>query len=195
MWWILLILTAGCASAPLGPVTAAPPQALPTMQGSYHLVRRGETLWRIARSYGLDVNTLASANRLPSAHHLTVGQQLFLPLPTESSRFLWPVRGAVKTAGTSWIEIAAPAGSLVRASRSGRVAVATRHLSGLGKTVVLDHQDGYVTVYAGLDHLLVAPDTVLRQGMPLGALGSSALHFEIRYEAKPKNALALLPAE
>jgi len=194
MWWILLILTAGCASAPLGPITAAPAQqALPTMQGSYHTVRRGETLWRIARAYGLDVETLASANRLPSAHRLTTGQQLFIPLPVESSRFLWPVRGAVKTAGSSWIEITAPPGSLVRASRSGRVAVATRQLSGFGKTIVLDHQDGYVSVYAGLDHLLVSPDTALRQGMPLGALGVSALHFEIRYEAEPKNTLALLP--
>ena len=73
--------------------------------------------------------------------------------------------------------------------------MATRHLSGRGKTVLIDHLDGYVTVYAGLDQLLVAPDTILRQGMPLGRVGSEALHFEIRYEAKPKNALALLPAE
>ena len=86
-------------------------------------------------------------------------------------------------------------GSLVRASRSGRVAVATQQLSGWGKTVVMDHPDGHLTVYAGLDQILVSPGTELRQGTPLGTLGSRALHFEIRYRASARDALALLPKE
>jgi murein DD-endopeptidase MepM/ murein hydrolase activator NlpD len=195
VYGVVILSATGCASAPIGSATTTPRQAIPSLQGSYHTVRRGETLWRIARAYGLDLETLVWANRLPSAQHLSAGQQLFIPLPQESSRFLWPVRGSVKPAGATGIEIAASPGSLVRASRGGRVAVATRQLSGLGTTVVLDHQDGYVTVYAGLDQLLVAPNTVLRQGMPLGSLGASALHFEIRHGAKPKNALAFLPGE
>ena len=193
-WWLIVAVSSGCASAPITPV-AAPPQALPTLQGSYYKVHPGETLWRIAHSYGLDVRTLASVNRLPSAAQLQPEQQLFIPLPTESQRFLWPTLGSLRASSPSWIEIAAPPGSLVRASRSGRVAVATRQLSGLGKTVVLDHLDGYLTVYAGLDQILVSPGTTLRQGMPIGSVGSKALHFEIRYEAKPKNVLALLPAD
>ena len=196
MWRIvvLLIMTAGCASLPVEPVAVIPPtQALPTLEGSYYVVRRGETLWRIARAYGLDVNALTAVNHLPSAHHLSAGQRLFIPLPAESTKFLWPLRGSVKNAGGAWVEITAPAGSLVRASRTGRVAVAARHLAGSGRTIVIDHLDGYVSIYAGLDQLLAAPDTVLRQGMLVGSVGASPLHFEIRYDAKPKNALALLP--
>ena len=195
------LLFAGCASRPLHQAVIAPPPvretraAIPTLNGSYHLVRPGETLWRIARSYGLDAKTLATANRLPSAGYIIdVGQKLFIPLPQETTQFLWPVRGAFSHASPG-LEITAPTGSLVRASRSGRVAVAARQLSGWGKTVVMDHQDGYLSIYAGLDQLLVMPGAKLRQGVPLGVLGERALHFEIRYGSAPKNTLAMLPAE
>ena len=191
------MLLSGCATVPVDePMMPTAHAAIPPLQGSYHAVQRGETMWRIARAYGLDADALASANRLTSASPLRVGQRLFIPLPAESARFLWPVRGALRMGGGSHgIEIAAPEGSLVRASRSGRVAVATRQLSGWGTTVILDHLDGYLTIYSGLDHILVSPGAALRQGVPIGTLGSSALHFEIRYGNQPKNVLALLPRE
>ena len=192
------LLIVGCASAPVMHQAAAParqmPASLPTLDGSYHLVRPGETLWRIARSYGLEAKALATANRLPSAGQIDVGQKLFIPLPQETTQFLWPIRGSFSHASPG-LEIAAPAGSLVRASRSGRVAVAARQLSGWGKTVVVDHLDGYLSIYAGLDQLLVMPGARLRQGVPLGVVGERALHFEIRYGSAPKNTLALLPTE
>ena len=191
-----MLLLAGCATLPEERPLPPPQQAIPSLHGSYHHVRKGETLWRIARSYGLEVETLARANRLPSAGHLAVGQRLFIPLPPESARFLWPLRGSLRAAGGSQgLEIAAPAGSLVRASRTGRVAVSTRRLSGWGKTVVVDHMDGYLTIYAGLHQLLVEPGAAVRQGMPVGTLSSEPLHFEIRYGASLKNALTLLPHE
>lgn len=192
----VMLLLAGCETLPEERPALPPQQAILNLHGSYHRVRRGETLWRIARSYGLEVDMLARVNRLPSASHLAVGQQLFIPLPAESSRFLWPLRGSLRAGGGSQgIEIAAPTGSLVRASRTGRVAVSTRRLSGWGKTIIVDHLDGYLTIYAGLEQILVGPGAAVRQGMPVGTLGSQALHFEIRYGATPKNALALLPHE
>jgi murein DD-endopeptidase MepM/ murein hydrolase activator NlpD len=131
-------------------------------------------------------------NRLPSAGRLTVGQQLFIPIPPESPRFLWPVHGST-AAASHGIAIRAPSGSLVRASRSGVVAVAAQRLSGWGKTVMLDHRDGYFTIYGGLERILVSPGTSVRQGIPVGSLGSNSLHFEIRYGLQPKSTLALLP--
>ena len=193
--WSLLILLAGCATTSHDPAIPLP-QAIPTLQGSYHLVAPGETLWRVARAYGLEPRTLASVNRLPSVGQLKVGQRLFIPLPLESSQFLWPVRGARRTPRTSYgVEIAAPTGSLVRVSRTGRVAVATQQLSGWGKTIVVDHLDGYLSVYTWLQQILVSPGVTLRQGTPLGSVGVQPLHFEIRYGAIPKDTLALLPNE
>ena len=190
----LALLLSGCATTPVEHVQTGARQTIPTLQGSFHYVRRGETLWRIAQSYGLDVNALAAANRISSASQVRTGQRLFVPLPPETNRFLWPVRGSVRNLPVSkGVEIAAAPGSLIRASRSGRVAVATRHLSGWGKTVVLDHLDGYYTIYAKLDEILVSPGMGLRQGIPVGSAGPHTLYFEIRQGVRPRNALAFLP--
>jgi len=73
------------------------------------------------------------------------------------------------------------------------VAVTARQLSGWGKTVILHHPDGYLTVYAGLREILVVPRAAIQQGRPLGSAGPRALYFEIRYGQTPTDPLALLP--
>lgn len=50
-----------------------------TQPSRTHVVRRGETLGRIAEKYGLDVKTLASRNGLRSPYTLSVGQRLEIP--------------------------------------------------------------------------------------------------------------------
>ena len=193
---VLLIVCVGCATMPIAPIAQPHAPVLPALRGSYYQVRPGETLWRIAHAYGLQVETLASVNRLGQTSALRPGQRLFLPLPEESRRFLWPARGRLRPPSSSTgIEIAAPAGSVVRASRSGRVAVATRRLAGWGATIVIDHLDGYLTIYTGLGSFLVSPGASLRQGTPIATLGAETLHFEIREGITPRNTLAMLPAE
>jgi murein DD-endopeptidase MepM/ murein hydrolase activator NlpD len=49
----------------------------------YHQVQRGQTLWSIARVYGVNVQLLARANRLSDADVLHVGQRLYIPGATE----------------------------------------------------------------------------------------------------------------
>jgi murein DD-endopeptidase MepM/ murein hydrolase activator NlpD len=44
-----------------------------------HTVRRGQTLFSIARSYGLSVQTLARANKIGDTSQITVGQRLVIP--------------------------------------------------------------------------------------------------------------------
>ena len=194
--WLMGLIASGCATTAIERAALPSPQPLPSLSGSYHRVRRGATLWRIAHAYGVDAGRVASANRLPRTGQLTLGQRLFIPLPTESNQFVWPVIGSWNMSGLSrGLEIAAPSGTLIRASRSGRAAVATQQLSGWGKTVVLDHFDGYFTIYAGLDRILIQPGAHLRQGSPLGSISSRPFHFEIRYGADPKNVLALLPQQ
>ncbi len=199
---MVMIVSSGCAATPPSLQVAAPGtvpvparmQSLPTLQGSYYAVKPGETLWRIARSYGLTPQALAAANHLPANGVVAVGQQLYIPLPPETDHFLWPLRGSANLSHSGGIDIIGP-GTFVRASRSGRVAVATSHLSGWGNTVVMDHPDGSVSVYAGMDQLVVAPGMLLRQGMPVGMGGARPVHFEIRIGVKPANTLGLLPRE
>jgi membrane-bound lytic murein transglycosylase D len=51
-------------------------------KGPRHIVRRGDTLWRIARRYGVSVRQLARRNRMRSGQTLRTGR--VLQIPTES---------------------------------------------------------------------------------------------------------------
>ena len=48
--------------------------------GTAHAVKRGDTLWRIAREYGIPLDTLLEANHLSEDSPLTVGTPLLIPL-------------------------------------------------------------------------------------------------------------------
>ena len=176
-----------------------PTQALQQVRGSYYVVQPGESLWGIAHDFGVELQALARVNRLPSVQTVHAGQRLFIPAPQQTDRFLWPARQPVGrgrnvgSAAAPTLEIRAPVGSVVRASRAGRVAVATRHLSGWGKTVMVDHGDGYVTVYAGLEQMLVSPGASVDQGNVVGRVGRHPLYFEIRQGVQQQDPLRLLP--
>ncbi|MBI3087607.1 MAG: peptidoglycan DD-metalloendopeptidase family protein [Candidatus Omnitrophica bacterium] len=195
---MMLGAVAGCASTP--PVTSSlfsrSVPTIPQAQGSYYEVRPGDTLWGIAHDFGWDATHLARLNRITDAAQVTVGQRLFIPPPPTSKGFIWPVRGTVTpVSGSSvrGVEIQAPEGSFVRAARTGLVAVAARQLQGWGHTVILDHGDGYVSVYAGMEHMLVNPGMSIQQGNPVGRVGRAPLYFEIRRGTAPQNPFPLLP--
>jgi len=52
-------------------------------QGVYHHVQRGQTLWSIATTYGVDLQTLARANYLSTTDIIYVGRKLFIPGATQ----------------------------------------------------------------------------------------------------------------
>ena len=62
---------AGCA-------TQAPAPMAPK-RGIYHVVKSGETLYRIGRAYDLNYVELARVNRLRDPNEIRVGQRLFIP--------------------------------------------------------------------------------------------------------------------
>jgi len=74
------------------PPRLAPPPTAPTPQaaraevtpaGVIHVVRRGQTLYRIARAYGLDPGELMRANGITDPRTLAVGQELLVPGASE----------------------------------------------------------------------------------------------------------------
>jgi len=69
--FVSLGLLAGCQARRL-------PQSRPS-RGVYHEVQRGQTLWGIARKYGVDMNALARVNKLSDASVLQTGQRLYIP--------------------------------------------------------------------------------------------------------------------
>ena len=51
--------------------------------GVYHDVKQGQTLWSIARAYGVDVQTLARVNQISDTTALYAGQKLYVPGATQ----------------------------------------------------------------------------------------------------------------
>lgn len=79
-FFVPTFLISGCAAPqryqPMAPVYTPPP---PAAQGIYHTVSRGETLYRIAKNYKMDVSELMRINHITNPSTLEVGQRLFIP--------------------------------------------------------------------------------------------------------------------
>ena len=95
--------------------------------------------------------------------------------------------------GRSWhqgIDLSAPKGTPVWATADGRVVMAERD-GAYGRTVLVDHGNGYATRYAHLKRIKVSPGERVRRGDTLGTVGASGrasgshLHYEVRRGGTP----------
>jgi len=82
------------------------------------------------------------------------------------------------------IDFAGPAGAQVVAVAAG-VVTYTQERFGYGKTVEINHGNGYVTRYAHNDRVLVNVGDTVKKGQPIALIGSTGrstgphLHFEV----------------
>lgn len=90
------------------------------------------------------------------------------------------------------IDIEAGYGAPVYAVAKGKIVYAERFL-GYSKVVLLDHGEGYYTLYAYLSEILVPTGAIVNEGEVIAYLGDSLngglLHFEVRKKGKPKDPL------
>ena len=108
-------------------------------------------------------------------------------------KLIWPVDGKiVKGFGPQWnpklnttlhnpgVDIAANPNASVRSVFDGLVTTIT-FISGYGTTVIVDHNDGYFTVFTHLDNLLVTKNMLVKEGQRIGFISkeSQVVHFEI----------------
>lgn len=107
------------------------------------------------------------------------------------------VYNGVPRSSHSGLDIAAPLGSPVRASNSGRV-VLSRDLYFSGKTVILDHGLGVFTVYCHFSRLLVNRGDYVKKGDVIALAGSTGrstgphLHWAVRVRGSRVDPEALL---
>jgi len=117
----------------------------------------------------------------------------------ERGQLPWPVQGQIsasfgdeRAGGLSWdgMLIATQRDNPVRAVSSGRVAYAD-WLPGMGLLVILDHGDGYLSLYGHNDRLYKAVGSAVSAGEVIAAAGDTGgraepeLYFEIRRAGKP----------
>lgn len=116
-------------------------------------------------------------------------------------RLRWPVRGelvgrfgAPRGDGTTqWKGVfIRSSGGDVRVVASGRVVFAD-WLRGFGNLIIVDHGDGFMTIYGNNESLLKSPGESVRSGEAIAAVGSSGggeesgLYFEIRRHGQPQD--------
>jgi virulence factor Mce-like protein len=126
-------------------------------------------------------------------------------LPVSEEGFIWPLDGPITSPyGPRWgrmhtgIDIDGVTGRPVIASAEGTVVLAS-YYSGYGNAVIIDHGNGFNTLYGHLSSIDVDTGDEVRQGHVVGAVGCTGncigdhLHFEIRIDGVPLDPLPYLP--
>jgi len=117
--------------------------------------------------------------------------------------FIWPADNHYLSGNDYWsghlgIDIAAGTGAPIYASDSGVVTFSGWYGS-YGNMIMIDHQNGYFTVYAHLSAINVYCGSGVYQGQVIGYAGSTGnstgphLHFEVRYLGGFQNPWYVLP--
>ena len=204
---------------------------IPPISGIVHKVKRGDTIYSIAKKYDIDaqaiVNWPFNTYSDDEVFALAVGQLLVVPdgvKPDEElwdpstkivrretpdagavsalGQFIWPASGGI-TQYFRWyhpaIDIANKAAPNILAADSGTVLVAGMPDTwGYGIRVIIDHGNGFQTLYAHLQQLYVSPGQTVNRGDAIGKMGTTGrssgihLHFEIHKSGVAQDPLQYL---
>ena len=224
--WALSIVAVGCGCG--GPSVAPPRKAeSPELVGRWYTVQAGDSVTILAQRHDVLVDDIIELNGIVDPDRIRVGQTLFLYGVDEivrrsggssaapgversvvvTPRYIWPVRRGALSSGFGQrgarmhrgIDIAADAGTPVRAVADGEVIYSDNKQRGYGNLVILRHPGNAVTVYAHNRRNLVDEGQTVRQGALIAEVGStgrstgSHLHFEIRLGGEAKDPMEHLP--
>ena len=195
--------------------------------GIYHQVGGGDTIEGIASTFKTDAQGIIDfpLNNLdPENPIIQAGQWLVVPGGTKpfiprtvtaysysglapadatigSGNFGWPASGDISSGFESYhpaIDIAAYVGAPVLAADGGYVVVAGWD-NLFGYHIVIDHGNGYQTLYAHLQSYYVEAGVNVTKGQQIGEMGSTGnstgphLHFEVRQGTVQRNPYGFLP--
>lgn len=181
---------------------------IPDTDGTYVTIKRGDTVSGICKKYEIEMTDLVNANPGVDVEALQLDQRLFVPgmgALNQVFRLQWPVHGRIsgrygyrfhpvfhRRMMHTGLDIAAPRGTPIRAAQSGRVKSAGWR-GGLGKAVVVEHPNGYETVYGHCDKILVKKGQTVKKGEQIAKVGSTGIstgphvHFEVKKNGRRMN--------
>ena len=183
-----------------------------------YTVNEGDTLWSLAEKFGISIEEMVEHNDLEEAGLLLAGEQLAIPLSKAvimaATKHVqvnipklenWPVTGVVSSVfgmrrgrlhrGT---DIAADWGRPIKAVADGRVIFAGER-GNYGRAVIIDHGNGFRSLYAHSSRLEVKTGERVREGQVIARIGSTGrstgphLHLELLYRGVPLNPEHYLP--
>lgn len=195
-----------------------------TVDGVLHLIKSGQTLTDISLTYAVPVEAIAAANNLSAGATIYAGTRIIIPGVLSTfwddvvqlshgvhTRFIWPVEAEI-TSTFGWrvhpvlgnrhhhdgIDLDIPEGTLIHAAASGRVYFSGEQ-PGYGNVLILEHADGFYTVYGHLSSALVYKGQYVEVGQAIAQSGNTGisdgphLHFEVRNGEFPVDPLRYLP--
>jgi murein DD-endopeptidase MepM/ murein hydrolase activator NlpD len=189
-----------------------------------HKVSPGDTIYSLAKKYKSDAQKIVDfpANDFTDldTFALNIGQILFIPdgvmpeaapiykpapvpqfIAGAGGKFLWPTQGIITQYPVSYhmaVDIANAAAPPVAAGDSGVVAFAGCVRYGYGCHVIINHADGFQTLYGHLSSYNVDAGVSVGRGQIIGRMGSTGrstgthLHFEVRKNGVLLNPLSFL---
>jgi LysM repeat protein len=197
------------------------------INGVIHTVKSGDTIDVIARKYDASVQDIYDINWLDSTN-LKIGQEILVPngrmpqpkpvvkpivastkpysppsgpIPSTGS-FIRPVNcGKVTNPFSNWhggVDIAQAGGCEVHAVDGGVVIMARWGGNG-GLQIMIDHGNGWISLYAHNASLYVKEGTIVTKGQPISYMGASGhasgvhLHFGLQYKGGWVNPQAYVP--
>ena len=183
--------------------------------GIAHKVQKGDTVYSIAKRYDTESQALVdfpfNTFSNDETFELAIGQIIIVPdgvkpaavqtsprirqitpdagTVVASGQFAWPTSGGI-TQRYVWyhqgVDIANRGVPNVLAADSGRVIIAGwPDGNGYGNRVIIDHGNGYKTLYAHLSKIYVIPGQSVGRGSAIGQMGTTGrstgphLHFEV----------------
>lgn len=122
-----------------------------------------------------------------------------------SGAFIWPAGNHYLSGNDYWsghlgIDIAAGEGAPIVAADSGVIVFAGWATGGYGNMVMIDHGNGYQTLYGHLSSVVASCGRSVSKGQTIGYAGSTGnstgphLHFEVRYQGGFVDPWYVLPA-
>lgn len=196
------------------------------VDGVYHQVGNADTVESIAAAYQVDPSAIINfpLNVLDRDNPLIQPGQWLLapggvkpyvprtvtaysgPVPEDATvgtgLFVWPTSGTIFQGYWSAhpaIDVAGWLGAPVLAADSGYVVFANWDGTGYGNAVVVNHGNGFQTLYAHLQGFNVAAGDNVAQGQQIATMGSTGnstgphTHFEVRQGTVQRNPLGFLP--
>ncbi len=196
---LLCIQLLACASTP-HPQTPLPPPTRKS-EGIYHVVEKKQTLWRICKTYKVNLQEVAELNNIKNPDKIKFGDKIFIPgaqkqipvviTPMDAEQpdqkivinkgmFSWPIKGTIVTQfgvidgyKNDGIDIAAPTGTSISSAGSGKVEFSS-DLKGYGNTIIIRHHDKFATVYANNQTNLVKAGEEVKRGQLIALVGNSS---------------------
>ena len=118
---------------------------------------------------------------------------------TGTGKYGWPVNGGYVSDGFisdrnhKGIDIAAPMGTEIYAADGGTVVAAGWNSGGYGNYVIIEHEDGYRTLYGHCSRVVCYEGQTVKRGQLIANVGSTGdssgphCHFEVRINNIPVN--------